>query len=247
MKKVLSISLGSSSRDKKVKTTILNDDFIIERKGTDGDKKKAAKLFKNLDGKYDAFGLGGMDLYIFANGQRYTFRDAKKIIKNVSKTPVVDGSGLKNTLERKTLFYLQNENNMIFADRNVLLVSALDRFGMAETLVNMGADVFFGDLIFGLNLPILMKRMKSLELLVKIAAPLVTRLPFDLFYPTGDKQLETSTKQSFSRYYHQADIIAGDIHFIKKHLPENLEGKYIITNSVTETDIKKLKECNIAN
>ena len=60
MKRVLSISLGSSKRDHVVETRILGEDFLIERRGTDGDKKKAYQLFTELDGQYDAFGIGGM-------------------------------------------------------------------------------------------------------------------------------------------------------------------------------------------
>jgi len=85
MKKVISISLGSSRRDHIVETSIFNEKIIIERRGTNGDKAKAANLFTELDGKYDAFGLGGIDLYIRSGDNRYRFRDAKKIIKNVKK------------------------------------------------------------------------------------------------------------------------------------------------------------------
>ena len=73
MKKVISISLGSSTRDHIVKTEILGEEFIIERKGTDGDKKEACRLFTELDGKYDAFGIGGIDLYLYSGKNRYTF------------------------------------------------------------------------------------------------------------------------------------------------------------------------------
>ncbi len=245
MKKVLSISLGSSKRDKKINTTILEQDFMIERRGTDGDKKKAAYLFEKLDGKYDAFGLGGIDLYIYARGNRYCFRDARKIIKKVSRTPVVDGSGLKNTLERKILYYLDRNQKINFAGKRVLLVSALDRFGMADTFTELGAEVVFGDLIFGLNLPLPLKSIRALEILLKLAGPIITRLPFEIFYPTGKKQNQLKTSKTYSKYYHRADIIAGDYHFIKKFLPDNIRGKVIITNSVTENDIQRLKDLKV--
>ena len=41
MKHIVSISLGSSSRDKRVETEILGQPIVIERIGTDGDQKKA--------------------------------------------------------------------------------------------------------------------------------------------------------------------------------------------------------------
>ncbi|GAH02481.1 unnamed protein product, partial [marine sediment metagenome] len=42
-----------------------------------------------------------------------------------------------------------------------------------------------------------------------------------------------------------ADIIAGDFHFIKKYMPDNLTGKMIITNTMTIEDINELKKRNL--
>lgn len=246
MKKVLSISLGSSKRDHKVEINILGEDFIIERKGTDGDKKKAYKLFTELDGKYDAFGLGGIDLYIFSSEKQYVFRDAQKLIKDVRKTPVVDGSGLKNTLERKVINSLHNNGEGInFRKKKVLMVSALDRFGMAEALKKLDADLFFGDIVFGIGIPVILSSFRSLELISRIAAPIITKLPFELIYPTGKKQEINNKSNKFARYYQKADIIAGDFHFIKKYLPVKLTDKIIITNTVTSEDIKQLKKRDV--
>jgi len=72
MKRVVSISLGSSKRDKKVEVEILGEKFILERIGTDGSQEKMIELFKELDGKVDAFGLGGADLYISVGKRRTT-------------------------------------------------------------------------------------------------------------------------------------------------------------------------------
>ena len=40
MKRVVSVSLGSSKRDKKVQATFFGEDFEIERVGADGDVEK---------------------------------------------------------------------------------------------------------------------------------------------------------------------------------------------------------------
>ena len=247
MKKVISISLGSSKRDHKVKTNILGEEFIIERKGTDGDKKEAHRLFTELDGQYDAFGIGGIDLYLYSGKNRYTFRDAKKLIENVKHTPAVDGSGLKNTLERIVIEYLENDYKMSFKNKKVLMVSAVDRFGMAETFVKYGADMVFGDLIFGLGFPIEIKSLKKLDMVARLIAPIITKAPIEWVYPTGSKQEEKKeVNDKFASYYHQADIIAGDFLFINKYLPENLEKKIIITNTVTNDNIKELQKRGVS-
>ncbi|MFW5991882.1 MAG: quinate 5-dehydrogenase [Halanaerobiaceae bacterium] len=246
MKKVLSISIGSSKRDHKVHTTILDEEFIIERRGTDGDKEMARQMFVELDGKYDAFGIGGIDLYIYAGNKRYTFLDAKKMINNVKKTPAVDGSGLKNTLERIVITYLDRKLDLDFGNKKVLMVSGTDRFGMAETFVELKADVVFGDLIFALGVPIRIKSLKMLAVVAGLFAPVITKLPIEWIYPTGNRQDDNIISNKFGRYYREADIIAGDFHLIKKYMPPVLRDKIIITNTVTVDNIKDLKERGVS-
>lgn len=241
MKKILSISIGSSTRNKTVEAEILGEKFIIERIGTDGDLNKAIELIKKYDGKVDAFGMGGIDLYLYAGQKRYIIKDAIPM-KNAAKiTPIVDGSGLKNTLERKVVKYIQNEGIVNIKGKKVLIVSALDRFGMTQAFNEEGAELTLGDIIFALGLPI---PIHSLNLLYKIAAvlaPVIVKLPFEMLYPTGDKQLTINSKK-YEKFYKDADIIAGDYLFIKKYMPENMEGKIILTNTVTQEDVDMMKK-----
>ena len=58
MKRAVSISIGSSKRNKAVEVTLLGEKVSIERIGTDGDMEKAAHLYQEMDGKVDAFGVG---------------------------------------------------------------------------------------------------------------------------------------------------------------------------------------------
>jgi len=243
LKRVMSVSLGSSVRDHSVETEILGQRLLIERIGTNGDIEKAIELIQKYDGQVDAFGLGGIDLYIYAGRKRYTFRDAKRIALAARKSPIVDGSGLKNTLERKVIAYLQNELGMVFANKKVLMVCAVDRFGMAESLAAAGAEMTFGDLIFALGLPVSISSITSLQRIARIIAPIIVKLPFKILYPTGDKQDYQTPR--YGSYYERADIIAGDFHFIKRYMPENLSGKCIITNTVTPRDIQLLRDREI--
>ncbi len=109
MKRVVSVSLGSSKRDHAFETDFMGEHFRIERIGTNGDWDKAISLIRELDGKVDAFGMGGIDLYVHLAGKPYIIKDAKKLVAEARKTPMVDGSGLKNTLERKCILDIQKE------------------------------------------------------------------------------------------------------------------------------------------
>ncbi|NYE57296.1 hypothetical protein [Carboxydothermus ferrireducens] len=240
MKRVVSVSLGSSKRDKATEAEFLGEKFIIERRGTDGDYNKALQVLKELDGKVDAIGLGGIDVYLYAGGRRYAIKDGLRLLQAVKITPAVDGSGLKNTLEREVVRELARMG-IITPKSKVLLVSAVDRFGMAEALAETGAEVIFGDLIFALGIPIPIKKISTLNFLAAILLPIITKLPFQILYPTGKEQEVREKKRKNDRYYHWADIIAGDYLYIKKHLPERIDGKIILTNTTTPEDVEELK------
>ncbi|WP_105317917.1 quinate 5-dehydrogenase [Thermus tenuipuniceus] len=238
-KHVVSVSLGASRRDSVVRVELLGEEVVLERRGTDGDFQKALQLIAELDGKIDAIGLGGIDLYLWAGGRRYTIRDAKRLKEAARKTPVVDGSGLKHTLERRVVAQLAGLID--WKETKVLLPSAVDRFGLAEALHEAGAKVLYGDFIFALGLPIPLYSLSFLQKLAFVLLPLLTQLPFQLLYPTGEKQGERVVDWR-SRYYLWADLVAGDWHYIRRHMPDAMKGKTVLTNTTTEEDVAFLRE-----
>lgn len=245
MRRIVSVSIGSSQRDSQAIINVCGEDFSIERIGTDGDIQKAIKLIQDLDGKVAAFGMGGIDLYLWGGNRRFILREAKKIAKAPKVTPIVDGSGLKNTLERRAIECLAKENPHLFAGKKVMLTCAVDRFGMAQTLQKTGCEVLYGDLMFILGMPIPIYKLDVLEKTVAVLAPLVVQFPFKWLYPIGAKQEESPNKHKFASYYQWADIIAGDYHIIRKYMPDDLTGKILITNTITPSDLEFLKERNI--
>ena len=240
MKRVVSISLGTSKRNKTNIIDILGETFEVSRIGTDGNIKKFAQYFIDLDEKVDALGVGGADLYLVAKRKKYAFKQIQKFVSGAKKTPVVDGSGLKHTLERASIQVLQEKGKIDFAKEKVLLVSAVDRYGMAEALNQYCPNVLYGDLLFGLGLPFPIRKYSTIEALGSLLLPVITKLPFQWFYPTGEKQEKRSPK--FSWAFHEATIIAGDWHYIHRYAPEKLFGKTILTQSVRKQDLKWLKE-----
>lgn len=243
MKKVVSVSLGSSRRDHAVKVQFLGEWCEISRRGTDGDFQRAVELLRELDGRVDAIGLGGIDIYLRIRDRRFALRDGLKLAQVVEKTPVVDGSGLKDTLEREAVYRLR-EAGLLSPGLPVLVVCALDRFGMAEALVECGCDVTFGDMMFVAGMPYPVKSLGELEELAVKMLPHMAGLPFHLLYPTGEKQ-ETVDDQRAALllpYYQGARVIAGDFHLIRRYLPSGLSGQLVLTNTTTAADVELLKD-----
>lgn len=239
---VVSVSLGSGTRDTEQTIELLGRTVNIRRIGTNGDFKLAGDLIEQFDGKVDAIGLGGIDLYFTLANKRFYLRDAVKLADRATKTAVVCGAGLKNTLERRVVKQLDAQVD--WSSKKVLMVSAVDRFGMASELVEQGAETIFGDLMFALGLPIPIKNIRTLNVVANILLPIIGRLPFKWIYPIGSKQEEPELNTKHQKLYEWADVLAGDWHFIRKYAPGDLSGKTLLTNTTTPSDIEYLRSVN---
>ncbi|MHB8146380.1 MAG: quinate 5-dehydrogenase [Vulcanimicrobiaceae bacterium] len=241
MKRIVSVSLGSSTRDHRAIVSLLGEDFDISRIGMDGKLDAAIAKVRELDGTVDAIGLGGIDVYLYAGSKRYALRDGVRLLEAAKVTPVVDGSGLKNTLERKAVGFMQDKLGIDLRGKHVLMVSALDRFGMAQALVDAGADVLFGDFIFALDKDMPVRGLHEFEVLAEKYLPDACKLPFQFFYPTGKKQ-DKPPEPKYPQYYEEAEIVAGDFHFMRQFMPDRLDGKIVLTNTVTRANIDELRD-----
>ncbi|MCS7179226.1 MAG: quinate 5-dehydrogenase [Anaerolineae bacterium] len=240
MKHVVSISLGSSTRDKQVMITLAGEPVLIERIGTDGDVARATQLYRELDGRVDAFGVGGFDLGLTVAGRYYPIYSVRKIVADVCRTPLVDGSGLRQTLERRVAQFIEQTLGAEVHPKRVLIPSAVDRYDLALSFAEAGYDLLFGDLGFALGLPIPLRSLRSLHMLARILLPVLLRLPFEWLYPTGEKQETIQPK--FPQWYAWATVIAGDCLYIKRHMPERLDSKVIVTNTTTEGDVETFRQ-----
>ncbi len=245
MKRAVSISIGSSKRDKAVEIELLGEKISIERIGTDGDMEKAAQLYKELDGKVDAFGVGGADLGVMVDDKWYPLYSVQSMIRFIQKTPVVDGAGLKNTLENRLASFIDSRlgDYIIQKGKKAFITLGVDRWGMTTSFVNAGYECVFGDLMFGLNLPFAIRKVSSLKILAALMMPIAGRLPFEWVYPTGEKQEKREPK--WEKYYQWATVIAGDCHYIKRHMPDRLEGKVIATNTTTPSDVEAFRQAGV--
>lgn len=245
MKHAVSVSIGSSKRNKSVEVNLLGETIRIERIGTDGDMEVAALKFQELDGKADAFGVGGADLEVVADGKAYPLYSVRPMVKYIKKTPVVDGGGLKNTLENKAAEFLDKKigDYINSKGRKVLVTLGVDRWGLSKSFVDAGYETLFGDLMFGLDIPIAVKTLSQLKTVAALFMPIAGRLPFEWIYPTGEKQEKRTPK--FGKYYAWATVIAGDCHYIKRFMPDDLTGKVIVTNTTTPEDVEQFKKAGV--
>ncbi len=245
MKRAVSVSLGSSKRNKTVEVTLLGEKVSIERIGTDGDMEAAALKYKELDGMVDAFGVGGADLGAIVEGKFFPFHSVQKMVRYIKKTPVVDGGGLKNTLENRAPAFLDRKigDYINAGGRKMMMTLGVDRWGLSKSFVEAGYETVFCDLMFALDIPIPIRSIGGVKTLASLMIPIVTRFPFEWLYPTGEKQNEHKPK--WEKWYHWATVIAGDCLYIKRNMPLDMQGKIVVTNTTTPEDVEFFKKCGI--
>lgn len=237
MKRAVSISLGSSKRDKKVIVHFGDEAVQIERIGTDGDVQRARQLYLELDGQVDAFGVGGVDLYLRLDRREYPLRAALKLVEGVNKTPLCDGRGLKHTLERRVFELVRPQLGEV-RFRCAFVPVAVDRLGLAQAVEEVSDQVILGDLMIALGIPIPVRGVRAYKRLARLLLPLVSYFPMSmLFYGSGGAEHEPK----YEKYFAAADLLAGDFLFMRKYLPASLAGKTVVTNTTTEENIELLK------
>jgi hypothetical protein len=244
MKKIVSVSVGSSTRDHKTQVNFLGQLCELSREGTDGDFEKAIKVYEELDGKIDAFGVGGAEFFLEVGDRKYYFRDVKRIRRAIQVSKVGDGNGIKGILARRALNALEeylNQFGETLKGMKGLKTNAVDRYQMAEAMVDAGIDTVFGDFYFALNLPIQIKSLKQVRVIAAILLPVITNLPYMWFYPLGAQQ-EKEPENKYPKLYERAEIIAGDFLQIRHYMPPDMSGKIIVTNTTTAANVEMMQK-----
>lgn len=247
MKKVLSISVGSQSRDHTAQHEFLGQMVELSRQGTNGDLKKAVELYKQYDGKVDAFGVGGVEFYLGVGDRRYYFREVKAVRDAIKISKVGDGNAVKGLLVQRALVALEahlNAEGRTLKGMKAMKTNAVDRYVMAKALVDAGCDVTFCDFMFSLGLPIPIRSLAAVHVVAAVLLPIITKLPFKWFYPLGAAQ-DKAPEPKWTKYYNEADILAGDFVSIRAHMPDDLTGKIIVTNTTTAKNVEELRERNL--
>jgi hypothetical protein len=237
MKRAVSISLGSSKRNKKVVVNFKGEEIQVERVGMDGDITKARQMYLDLDGKVDAFGVGGVDLYLRLDQREYPLRAALKLVSGVMQTPLCDGRGLKHTLERRVFELAKAQLGDVRYEQAFVPV-AVDRLGLAEAVAEVAERTVFGDLMVALGVPIPIYGIPAFKRVALVMLPLVSYFPMSMIFYGSDG---AEQEPKYVKYFEESDLIAGDFLFMRKYMPKNLSGKTVVTNTTTEDNIELLK------
>ncbi|MCG8352931.1 MAG: serine carboxypeptidase [Chloroflexales bacterium] len=241
MKRIVSISLGSSQRDYQFTTTVLGQHVSVQRIGANGSVARAAALVREHDGHVDALGLGGLTPVFRVGTARYPHKEAMSIAQQAQRTPVVDGGIIKSTLERWTVKRANDQVPGIFRYRRILLASGIERYQLAQALSQYEGDLRFADPLvhFGLSFLPVPRSLEQLELYAATTLPITALLPYRVLHPIGLGQ--EGHDHRAEQLFAWADVLAGDFAYIRRFAPADLKNKTIVTDDPSLAEIEDLR------
>lgn len=244
MKKVVSVSLGSSSKDYEFKTRFLGRDFHIKRLGADGDEGKAWELLRRYQSEADAIGLGMLRDHYDIGSRWEVHADTDRLLKVVTRVPATTGADLRRMLQVRAVRHVQRKFGHYFNNNLVLFLSGLVNYDMAQAMGDYTPNLKFADAVLETGAPAVLTSLDQLEIYARgahLASPVI---------PTrGLSKIPGITRMKkgiVSREMAKCHVIVGTFDDIAAFGgPDNLDGKTLITSAIDDDRLDYFRDCNV--
>ena len=242
MKKVVTVTLGSSKQDFEFKTEFLGQSFSVRRLGADMDTGKAWELMRRQQASADAIGLGEISDHYHVGLRTIINKDTQHLTNVVTRVPVTTGATLRRLLQVRAVRYVQKELGHYFNNNLMLFLSGMRNYDMAVALSDYTKNLSFADALFQTGAPTMLTSLEQLELYAKGSELMLSSR-------TG-RALEsalTSFKNSrVASVIEKSHVIVGTFaEFKAVGSPANLEGKTLITSAVDDERMAFFTKCKV--
>ena len=244
MKSIVSISLGPSDLDLKFRTKFLGQQFQVERIGTENDLKAAERLVTHWRDKVDALGLGMVKDHYWVGTNHFHQRDTARLEKLAGGTLVSTGARLREIVQEWSLRAAQAELDNFFNNAKVLFLSGTTNYRLASVMAEFTQNLTFADPVLQLGIPRLLNSLKALELYATGSAPVRRFSPERVSLPSlapGRLVNQFLLKKAVR----DADVIVAPYHQLERYGAGELEGKTVLTSTVSPERLQALKDRGI--
>lgn len=219
--------------------TFLGQPVTVYRRGSGGDPERACALIKEYDGQVDAIGLDGLPAELALGSTHRPHLTGAKLLASATHTPIVDGSGIRDGLERWGVILADRAQPGIFAQKQILMAPGLNHSGLAQSLGRRGLALRYADPLIYFALPD-WPGVGSKLTLEQATAPTLDQLkdaPFRRLHPQPGHPGHQRSNEPFE----WADVIAGDMGAIRRYAPDSLKHKTIVVEAADEEDLADLR------
>jgi predicted amino acid dehydrogenase len=242
MKKVVTVTLGSSKQDFEFETDFLGQHFSVRRLGADDDTGKAWELMRRQQANADAIALGEVGDHYQVGLQRVVNKETRRLLNVVTRVPATTGATLRRLLQVRAVRQVQQELGHYFNNNRVLFFSGMRNYDMAVALSDYTPNLAFADALFQTGAPAMLTSLQQLELFAKGADWVLSGRPGLLL----ESALGALKRNRIAAAMADSHLIVGTFAELKSvGRPSNLAGKTVITSAVDDERLAFFKACKV--
>jgi len=170
MKRIVSVSLGSSAGDYESTSQFLGETFHVRRVGADWDVGKAEALLERHEQEADAIGIGMVQDHATVGTRSITDRLTSRLERKVTRVPATTGARLRTFFDEWAIRHVQREQGDYFTNARVLFLSGIANYRIASVLSEYTKNLRFADPAAVDGVPMVLGSLRSLETYVAATA-----------------------------------------------------------------------------
>ena len=242
MKKVVTVTLGSSKQDFEFKTQFLGQSFSVRRMGADQDTGKAWELMRRQQATADAIGLGEIPDHYQVGLRTVVNKETERLTNVVTRVPVTTGATLRRMLQVRAVRFVQKELGNYFNNNLVLFLSGMRNYDMAVAMSDYTKNLSFADALFQTGAPTMLGSLDQLELYAKGSKYMLSGKSGEML----EAALAGFKNKMVADVVSKSHVIVGTFAELKAvSNATNLEGKTIITSAVDEQRLAFFTKCKV--
>lgn len=242
MKKVVTVTLGSSKQDFSFETDFLGHRFAVRRLGADGDTTKAWELMRRQQANADAIGLGEIGDHYQVGLNTVTNKETERLLNVVTRVPATTGATLRRLLQVRAVRHVQKTLGSYFDNNRILFLNGMRNYDMAVALGELSPNLFFADALLQTGAPALLTSLEQLELFTKGSEWVLSGRPGELL----ESALSGFKSARLASGVAKSHVVVGTFAEIKAvGDPTNLAGKTLITSAVDDERLAFFTRCKV--
>jgi predicted amino acid dehydrogenase len=242
MKKVVTVTLGSSKQDFSFQADFLGQRFQVKRLGADNDTGKAWELMRRHQATADAIGLGEIGDHYHVGQDTRINKETQRLLNVVTRVPATTGARLRRLLQVRAVRYVQGHLGNYFNNNLVLFLSGMRNYDMAQTLSDYTPNLKFADALAQTGAPTMLTSLTQLELYAKGSDWALSGRPGEML----GGALAAFKSSRIAAEVGKSHVIVGTFHEIKQlGTSKNLAGKTVITSAVDDERLAFFKQCHV--
>lgn len=240
MKEIIKITLGSAKNNSDYKFEINGESIHVRDFGVEYSLELAIELIHKFKYECDSFALSGFPQDIKLNKKVYSHKFVREIRKAAGDVPVHDGSLLRKAAIPWAIKKYIDQDKHFLAHKKIGFYAGLLQWNFLSFFEDQGAELVFADLYFSMGIPLSLSGISSLDRILKINGPLLSRVKLK---EKALRDFDSSEyKMGNMKNFQEADIFFGYESEVKHLKFNNLKGKTLIIDRMSEETQKRIFE-----